>query len=256
MKIFDFTFYWIHISPSYYGLAYAISFIIWYIILKKRKFIKEDNLDSLLMYIFFWVIFWWRLWYILFYNFSYYFENPLKIFYFWNWWMSFHWWVIWVMLAVFIFSIKHHWNENIILKRFYLILTDNIVTVLPIWLGFWRIGNYLNKELLWMQYNWFLAVEKNWISYFPSPLLESFFEWIILFFILRFIFIKSKFLWETSWAFLFYYWIFRFFIEFIRLPDVQIGYILNYFTLWQVLSIPMILFWLYFYFFNKKFPNE
>ncbi len=246
MTIFDITLLWIHIAPSYYWLMYALWFIIWYYIIKKRWIISVNNLDDLFTYVFLGVILGWRLGYTLFYNFSYYINNPLDIFKVWEWWMSFHGWVIWVVIALIIFSKVKKIN---IWK-----LGDEVVAVLPIWLWLGRIWNYLNKELLWYSpYNWFLAVEKWWISYFPSPLLESFLEWGVLFIILYFVYKKRKFYWQIVALFLIFYGIFRIFVEaFFRTPDVQIGYIMWYFTMWEILSLPMILIWIYIYIKNKK----
>lgn len=251
MRIFEITIYWITIAPSYYWLMYAISFILWYSLLKKRLIYSEQELDNIMMYIFFWIIFWWRIWYILFYDLNFYISNPYEIFKVWKWWMSFHWWVIWVILSMIIYSIRHwRWKWS-----FYK-LTDEIITLIPIWLWLWRIWNYLNKELLWKKYSWFLAVNLNWEYYFPSPLLEAFLEWLALYFILKYVYKNKKYNWIVSWAFLFFYWIMRITAEFIRMPDIQIWYIYWFVTMWQILSLPMVLIWLYFWKYFKKYPIE
>ena len=140
MTIFDINFMWIQISPSYYWLMYILGFIGGYLIIKKRQIIKKEILDDLLLYIFLWVILWWRFGYILFYDLSFYLNSPLSIFEIRKWWMSFHGWVIWVVLAMIIFAKKYKIN-------FYK-LSDEITAILPIWIWLGRIGNYLNKELL------------------------------------------------------------------------------------------------------------
>ena len=250
MKIFDITLFWIHIAPSYYWLMYALGFLAWYYIIKYRKQIPEKILDDLLIYIVLWVVLWWRLGYVLFYNFSYYLNNPINIFKVWEGGMSFHGWVIWVIIAMILFSKKYKIN-------FYK-LADQIALVLPIWLGLWRIWNYLNKELLgFSPYYWPLNI--NWR--FPSPLLEMFLEWIILFIILNYLYIKIplskpfpqrekglvRFDWQIASLFLIFYWIFRIFVEaFFRMPDDFIWYIWWYFTLWEIYSLPMIIIWIYF----------
>ena len=113
-----------------------------------------------------------------------------------------------------IFSLVHK-------KDFYLI-ADEVTAALPIGLGLGRIGNYLNKELLGRPYNGFLAVEKNGLRYFPSPLLESFLEGIVLFIILTLVRRMSHRDGQVAGAFLFFYGIFRFIVEFIRTPDAQL----------------------------------
>ena len=136
-------------------------------------------------------------------------------------------------------------------KENFFVLWDEIVTVLPVWLFLWRIWNYLNKELLgFAWYNWPLAIEKWWISYFPSPLLEAFLEWIVLYFILNFIYRKKKFkAWQVWALFLVFYATFRIFVEmFFRTPDSQIGYIFWVFTMWEILSFPMFFLWIILFF--------
>ncbi len=239
MTIFELTLFWIKISPSYYWLMYLISFVIGYFIIKKKSILDNKSLDDLVFYLFLWVLFWGRIWYILFYNLSFYIQNPVEIIQIWNWWMSFHWWLIWFILATLLFCRKYKiqfWN-----------IMDNLAIVAPIWLFFWRIGNYLNQELLWnLWYNWFLAIKIWNKSYFPSTLLEAFLEWFILFFILFLLSKKQDFKWQLSSVFLIMYWIFRGFVEFFyRQPDSQLWYIFWDVTMWALLSIPMIIAWLF-----------
>lgn len=232
MSIFSINLFWLTIAPSYYGLMYVIWFVIWYYILEKRKILKREDLDDLFIYIFLWVILWWRLGYIFFYDFAYYSQNLLEIFKIWKWWMSFHGWTIWVIISMFLFSKRYKFS--------FLKLADEITSVLPIWLFFGRIWNYLNKELLWFPYTWFLSVKKDGASYFPSPLLEAFLEWIVLFTILFFINKYKKIDWIVAVSFLIFYSIFRIFTEiFFRLPDPQIWYIFWFLTAWEILSFIM-----------------
>lgn len=247
MALFEINIFWYQLQANFYWLMYAFWFLLWYFIIYKRNIINRKDLDNLFVYIFLWVLLWGRLGYVLFYNFNYYLSNPIDIFKFWNWWMSFHWWVIWVILAMALFSRRHKFS--------FLKLADQITLVLPIWLWLGRIWNYMNQELLGFSgYNWFLAVIKDWKSYFPSPLLEAFLEWIILYFILYF-FYKRKNLsdWQISALFLIFYAIFRIFVEvFFRTPDVNIWYILGFLTMWEILSLPMLIAWIFFYFKFKK----
>ncbi|MCD5382895.1 prolipoprotein diacylglyceryl transferase [Candidatus Gracilibacteria bacterium] len=246
MEIFNLTIFGITFAPKYYGLMYALGFLIGYLIIKKRGFITGEKLDDLFIYLFLGVVFGGRLGYVLFYNFSYYLENFLEIFKVWQGGMSFHGGVIGVAIAVFFYTKKYKIN---IWK-----LGDEIASVLPIGLFFGRIGNFLNKELLgFSPYHGFLAVEKNGKSYFPSPLLEAFLEGIVLFCILYFIYKNKKFNGEVLAVFLIGYGIFRIFVEmFFRAPDVQIGYILGYFTMGEILSLPMIFIGAGIYFFMRK----
>ena len=72
----------------------------------------------------------------------------------------------------------------------------------------------------------------------PSQIYEAIFEGIILFLLLNFIF-KSKRIVPgiISSLFLIFYSLFRFFLEFLREPDEQLGLIMNYFSYGQIISI-------------------
>jgi phosphatidylglycerol:prolipoprotein diacylglycerol transferase len=241
MNIFDISLFWIHVSPSYYGLAYALWFLWWYLIVRKRIAINQNILDSLVFYVFLWVIFWWRIWYVLFYNFSYYADSPLNVIKIWEWGMSFHWWVLGVIVALVIFSKRY--------TRGFLEIADEVVAVLPIWLWLGRIWNYMNKELLgYFPYDGWFAVYVNDVWYFPSPLLEAFLEWWILCIILNMVYKKKQFDWQIASLFLVLYGVFRFFVEvFFRLPDAHIWYVVWGLSLWALLTVPMILLWLSIY---------
>ena len=79
----------------------------------------------------------------------------------------------------------------------------------------------------------------------PSQVYEAFFEGIILFLIMIFLNIKNfkiNNFGVISSIFLITYSIMRFFIEFLREPDLNIGLIFNFLTMGQILCIPMILF--------------
>jgi len=248
MTIFEITLFNITIAPTYYWLMYALSFIVWYYILYKRDIISRDKLDDLFLYIFLWVVLWGRFWYIVFYDLSSYISNPFDIIKVWEWWMSFHGWVIWVIIAMILFAKKY--------KIDFLKLSDQITLVLPIWLFFGRIWNYLNKELLgYSGYDWFLAVYVNKVWYFPSPLLEAFLEWFVLFLILNYLYIKKILKkWQIASLFLVFYAIFRIFVElFFRQPDAHIGYIFWIFTMWQLLTMPMLIVWIILF---LKFKND
>lgn len=250
MTIFSLQIFWLTIAPSYYWLMYAMGFLIGYYILSKRKILDNDKLDSLFLYIFLWVILWGRIGYILFYDLVYYSNNLSDIFKIWQGWMSFHGWAIWVIIAMLLFSKKYKFS--------FLKLSDNIVSVLPIWLFFGRIWNYINKELLWFPYTWFLSIEKNWNHYFPSPLLEAFLEWIVLFIILFFINKYKKIDWVIASLFLIIYGIFRIFVEmFFRIPDTQIWYIFGFLTMWEILSSIMLIsgIWAFIYLKKESWTN-
>lgn len=246
MYLFELTLFWIIISPSVYWLMYALSFMLWFFVLQKRWFFNKNQLDDIFLYVFIWVIMWWRLGYVLFYNFNHYINNLWDVIKFWEWWMSFHGWVIWVVVAMVIF-----WYRN---KLNFYKISDEICAILPIWLWLGRLWNYANQELLgYSWYNWLLAIKINWESYFPSTLLESLLEWLILYIILTYIYRNKKFSWQVASSFLIWYWIFRLIIELLfRQPDIHIWYVFSIFSVWSILSIPMIVTWIFYYLYLKN----
>lgn len=259
MYIFQLDILGITLAPSYYGLMYVLWFVFGYLILKKRAVLNEKQLDDLLLYMFGWIILGGRLWYMIFYNFSNLISEPLSLIRVWEWGMSFHGWVIWVIIAMLLFAKKY--------KIDFFKLADEICLILPIWLWLGRIWNYINGELLW--YSWYtgpFAINGQ----FPSPLLEALLEWVVLFGILWWF--KSLPLSGTPFAkgrsvirysgqlaslFLIWYWVFRIFVElFFREPDAHIWYILPYISLGTLLSLPMVIVGLIFYFRLQKNNHE
>ena len=120
----------------------------------------------------------------------------------------------------------------------------------PIGIFFGRIANFINSELYGIESNlpWavkFIKVDN--LFRHPSQLYEAFFEGLILFFIL--IYFKNKNFLKTpgliSGLFLFFYSIFRFIIEFFRVPDQQLGYLFFNLTMGQIISLLFLLVGIY-----------
>ena len=112
----------------------------------------------------------------------------------------------------------------------------------PIGIFLGRIANFINSELYGRETDLFWSVKFKAVDNLyrhPSQIYEAIFEGIILFIILNFV--LKKYLYKRpgtiSSSFLILYSFFRFFIEFTREPDIQIGYILFNLTLGQMLSL-------------------
>lgn len=242
MTIFEISLFWLTIAPTYYGLMYVIWFIYGLYFLKRSKKYTENQIDALFLYIFLWTVLWGRIGYVLFYNFSAYLADPLSILRVWDWWMSFHWWFLGVVIALIVFSKIH--------RVFLWSLADTIAMIIPVGLFFGRIWNYINKELLGFPYVWPLSVSSWGGRYFPSPLLEAVLEWLLIFVLFHFVLRKPSFPWQFAALFLILYWIFRTWIEiFIRTPDPQIWYYFWFLTQWSILSIPMVIIWIWLYYY-------
>ena len=128
-------------------------------------------------------------------------------------------------------------NKNHIFK--YL---DLIALVAPIGIFFGRIANFINSELYGKETSlpWavqFIQVDNLYRH--PTQLYEAFLEGILLFIILLY-FWKKNFLekiGKLSALFLIFYSFFRFIVEFFKVPDEQLGYLIFNLTMGQILSL-------------------
>ena len=115
----------------------------------------------------------------------------------------------------------------------------SLVAPIGIFLG--RIANFINSELYGRETDFIFSVNFNKVDNLfrhPSQLYESFFEGIVLFIILNFLWKKfSEIPGVISSLFLIFYSLFRFIIEFTREPDARLGILMNIFTYGQMLSI-------------------
>ena len=133
------------LSIRWYGLSYVIGLVIGYYIIKKINKSLINPIDNKVIEEFFiWtalgVIIGGRIGYVLFYQTYSIFYNPLEIFYIWKGGMSFHGGLIGTFFSTILFSK----NKNI---NFY-ILTDFIVTAVPIGIFFGRDSSSLHTDIL------------------------------------------------------------------------------------------------------------
>ena len=239
--IFSFGF----VEIRWYSVAYISAFIIGSYLIKFLNSSVKSTIDNKLIDDFFiWaiigVIIGGRIGYVMFYQLNNFILNPLYIIYIWKGGMSFHGGLAGMVISIFLFSLKNN------IKFF--ALADLISLVAPIGLFFGRIANFINTELIGRVTDFPFAIiypSIDALPRHPSQLYEALLEGIVLFIILLFVFIKNypkEKNGKISGLFLFFYGIFRFFIEFIREPDFQIGLILNFFSMGQLLCIPLIFF--------------
>ena len=238
------------IEIRWYSLAYIFGIIFGWIYCKKILIKNNDTsklFDDLISYLIIGIILGGRLGYILFYNLEYYIINYIEILMIWKGGMSFHGGLIGVFIATIIFSKKHKANKYIFL--------DLISASAPIGIFLGRVSNFINSELYGRQTDiiWsVIFVKIDNLPRHPSQLYEAFFEGIILFFII-FLFVNKKYLLRPgliSSLFLIFYSLFRFFIEFFRMPDEQLGFIFLNLTMGQIICL--IFFCFGFYLFYKK----
>ena len=223
----------------WYSLSYIIGILIgWY--LAKKFFVSKNiyhRFDDYITFVIIGLILGGRLGYVLFYNLNFYINNPIDILKLWQGGMSFHGGVLGIIIASIIFAKK---NDDNIFE--YL---DVVALVSPIGIFFGRIANFINSELYGSITNvpWAVTfVQVDNLPRHPSQLYEALLEGLVLFLIL--IYFKNKFSNKSgliSGLFLIFYSIFRFFIEFYRVPDEQLGYIFFNLSMGQVISLIFLL---------------
>lgn len=229
------------IQIHWYGIMYLLGFsAVWW--LGKQRAPRPDIqlTQEQLSDIIFWgalgVILGGRIGYILFYDLAVYLANPIAMLQIWRGGMSFHGGLLGVLVAMWLYQYRYRLG--------FFRLTDFIAPFVPIGLGLGRIGNFINGELFGKPTNlpWGIIFPHGGpIPRHPSQIYEFFLEGLLLFLILRFYSQKPRPRMAVSGLFLFIYGGLRFFIEFFRQPDPQIGYLAgNWLTMGQILSIPMI----------------
>lgn len=247
----------------WYGLMYAITFLLAYLIFQKSRPglalpLSSAQKDNLLITMIVGLILGARIFYIFVYNFNYYWQNPAKIIALWEGGLSFHGGLLGVVIGALIYLKFHNSNSTTPIKFFQ--IADLAALTTPIGIFFGRIGNFINAELYGRispnnQYCLHFPTDPQNCRY-PSQLIESFFEGLILFliiFALHYSGFKKhlKQPGQISGIFLIFYGLFRFIIENFREPDAQIGFILNL-TMGQILSIITILAGLIIFSFKSK----
>ena len=223
----------------WYGLMYVIAFLLAWWLARKRaikswSIIKPAQVDDLLFYGMLGVIVGGRLGYALFYGWEQLTSDPLYLFKITQGGMSFHGGLAGVMIAMWLYA-RHLgvgvWG-----------VLDFVAPIVPLGLGFGRIGNFINGEL------WGKATDVPWgfnvngTVLHPSMLYEAILEGFVLFVILWVFSSKERPYMSVSGLFLLLYGVFRFAVEFVRVPDSHLGYLaMDWLTMGQVLTLPMII---------------
>lgn len=225
----------------WYGLMYVLAFIATYFIIRsevKRKQLPltTDDVSDLVFYGALGVVLGGRIGYILFYNLPFYLANPLKLLAVWEGGMSFHGGFLGVVLAFVLYARRKQLP--------FLALIDMAALCAPVGLGLGRIGNFINAELYGRPTTmpWGMIFPgSDGLARHPSQLYEAVLEGLVLFFMVRFASRKSDATGVAAWTFVAGYGLFRFFVEFFRQPDAQIGFFFQWFSMGQFLSLPMFL---------------
>lgn len=228
----------------WYGLAYVLGFVcaaaIIYFVAKRWKLgMSEDNLLTLMVCAIVGVVLGARIGYVLFYGDGYYLSHPLEILAFNQGGMSFHGGLVGLLVG------------GAVAARMtripFLTLADLGSIAAPIGLFFGRCANFVNGELWGAPTDGPLGVvfggAAGMMPRHPSQLYEAVLEGLVIFCVLFALSRKRPPRPQGTFlgAFLVLYGIFRFLIEFVREPDVQLGYLWGgWLTMGQVLSAPLI----------------
>ena len=231
------------LSVRWYGVVYVVGFILAGLVVYfyarhwKLRFSGYDVL-VFVCYCAFGVIIGARLGYCLLYGDGYYLANPMEILALGNGGMSFHGGLVGIVVAGVIYSLVYNVP--------FLTLADLVSCGVPLGLLFGRCANFVNGELYGAPTTLPIGVDftGSGIMYHPSQLYEALLEGLVIFLVLFALSRKSNpprprgFFLGT---FLTLYGVFRILIEFVRLPDVQIGYFFGTWgTMGQLLSLPMV----------------
>lgn len=269
--------FWPH-GIHWYGIMYLAGFAIAYFLGMRRiragrlLGVNEEGLSDLLFYGMVGVVLGGRIGYILFYNFSEFVSDPLMLFRINEGGMSFFGGLVGVMATVAWWSWKHK------LRVFDTI--DFVAPLVPPGLGLGRLGNFINGELWgkFTQADWgvifpqsltnayasltpaqlqtlYDSGELNQFARHPTQLYQMFLEGVLLLGFLFWFTRKPRARYAASGWFALLYGSFRFLVEFVRLPDEQLGYLAGgWLTMGQILSVPLIVLGLVFLFMSRTSP--
>ena len=232
-------------SVRWYGLAYLAGFFLaGFIIYKTAKRWKVnldvDSLSTIVISVVVGILLGGRLGYCLFYGDGYYFQNPVEILHVNNGGMSFHG-ALFLGSVAGILACRH-------LKMPVLTFADLACVGVPLGLFFGRLANFVNGELWGAPTDLAIGVvfggNAGTMPRHPSQLYEAFLEGIVIFVVMFALSRKvpPRKQGTFSGLFLLLYGVFRIAVEFVREPDVQIGYLYGgWLTMGMVLSIPLVL---------------
>ncbi len=230
------------IEVRWYGIAYVLGFVAAGYLLRSlvRRWnvdlSDEDVIDVVLVAVI-GLLIGARLGYVLFYGNGSYWEDPLSVFRVWDGGMSFHGGLIGILVAGAWVARRKGVSP--------LTVFDLGAVGAPIGLFLGRVANFVNGEL------WGRETDVPWAMVFPnaptayprhpSQLYEALLEGLVLFLVLFVLSRRRRPTGVVLGVFLTLYGAFRFFVEFFREPDIQLGFLVGGTTMGQLLSIPMFL---------------
>lgn len=268
------------VKVHWYGIAYALAFAAaWW--LGRRRVqagrlpgVDAERYSDLMFYAMVGVVLGGRIGYILFYDLQVYLAEPLKIFKVWEGGMSFHGGLLGVLAAAWWWSRRQ--------KLHFFDTMDFLAPLVPAGLLFGRLANFINGEL-WgkhTQGGWgvifpttdpdvmdlhlsaaqlqaqYAAGALDRYARHPSQLYEAALEGVVMFAALWLFSMKPRPRYAVSGLFALLYGLSRFVVEFVRVPDAQLGYLaFGWLTMGQVLSLPLVALGLFLLWLSRRAPT-
>ncbi|HWU70545.1 MAG TPA: prolipoprotein diacylglyceryl transferase, partial [Pseudoxanthomonas sp.] len=236
--------------------------------------VDDNGYGDLMFYCMLGVVLGGRIGYILFYDLPTYLAHPLQVFKVWEGGMSFHGGLLGVLLASWWWARRH--------KLHFFDVMDFVAPLVPAGLGFGRLANFVNGEL-WGKYtetNWgvifpttdpnvsglglnatqlqaqYAAGMLDRFARHPTQLYEALLEGLVLFCVLWWYSRKPRPRYAVSGLFALLYGVFRFAVEFVRVPDQQLQYLAGgWLTMGQLLSLPLVVVGLYWLWLSRRSPT-
>jgi phosphatidylglycerol:prolipoprotein diacylglycerol transferase len=250
------------VQVHWYGIMYLVGFAVaWWLGQQRRAAgrlaVTADQFSDLAFYAMLGVILGGRIGYMVFYDTGELIHHPASLFRVWEGGMSFHGGLLGVLAAALFWTRRHKLN--------FFDVVDFVAPLVPIGLGLGRLGNFIGGEL-WGRHTdlpWgmifpraldaldktrdelhqmYLAGQLNNEARHPSQLYEFCLEGVVLFAVLWLYSRKPRPRYAVCGLFALLYGLFRFGVEFVREPDVQLGFIaFDWLTMGQILSLPLII---------------
>ncbi|MDD6210819.1 MAG: prolipoprotein diacylglyceryl transferase [Bacteroidales bacterium] len=241
----------------WYGLAFAIGFLIGYKIVElmwKREKLPMDWLDKLFLYTIAGTIVGARLGHCLFYDPAYYLSRPIEILKIWEGGLASHGGTLGIIIAIYFFS-KRVSHKSMLWAFDRLVVPTGLVAC------FIRLGNLMNHEIyghptdlpwgfrfILNLHDWKMGAEPLYsLPSHPTQIYEAL-CYLCIFIICMWLYFKKKAYEREGLLFgVFMVWVFgtRFFIEFLKevQEPFEKGMVLN---MGQLLSIPFVVVGIYF----------
>jgi len=269
--------FWPH-GIHWYGLMYLAGFLAgWWLGTRRVRAgrlpgVGPEAFGDLMFYAILGVVLGGRIWYVLFYASESVFSDPLLLLRINEGGMSFHGGLLGVMTAVALWSRKH---------RLHVFDTmDFIAPLVPPGLMFGRLGNFIGGEL-WGKYtggNWGVVFPSGLPAQFdrydmqglrelhatgaldqyarhPSQLYEAGLEGLVMFVVIWLFSRTPRRRYAVSGLFALLYGCFRILVEFVRVPDAQLGYLaFGWVTMGQLQSLPLVIVGLVLLWLSRRAP--